>query len=357
MYDRSPKPVSSDKGSPAAATTPKAETNGRKSDTHIAVPFVAEESRARRLRELRLQHCFIVDICPTFPGAHVPHIHRTWVFDVPQLAVHYEPLMNGIMALSILYLSLNNIPGPLPMDQLKVHRAHYVEATLQEHRKAIGIMDRDIADAASFTSVLLSLDAFASLRERPSHPYEPPIQWLYMCKGVMNVFRVAMDLVRDDPTARINIVSDRSASIVEPSVIFRESNRARFPYLMEMLGDETNEDQEAYASTVSFLGAIITAKEAGDDASMIARRVLVFPIMFPTRFVELLSENKPRALIILGHFFAIASFCCHSWWVGNTPEKEVQAISDHLGPQWQRFMSWPMEQVKTSSKSQFPTPS
>lgn len=264
---------------------------------------------------------------------------------MPRLAIDYEPLLNGIMALATLYITVNNMEGPIPVEQLKMHRAFYLEATLQEHRRAIGIMNREIADPASFTSVLLSLDAFASLRERPMRPYEPPLQWLHMCKGVMNVFRVAMDLVGDDPTARINIVSERSSSIYEPALIFRESNRAKFPYLMERLGDESEEDHEAYSATISFLGAIMTAKEEGQKLSMIARRVLVFPILFPTKFIELLGGHKPRALTIMAHFFAIAASCSSNWWIGTTPSREIHAISDQLGPQWDSYMSWPLSQV------------
>ncbi|EFZ02370.1 Zn(2)-Cys(6) zinc finger domain protein [Metarhizium robertsii] len=313
--------------------------------------LLAEESRDRRYREMRLLHYFTVEVTTTIPGYFFPQIKKIWTVDVPSMAMEYEPLLNAIMALSILHLSyMDNTRGILKPEQLEWQGAQYLEATLQQHRNAIGSLEREIADPASFTSVILSLHALASLRERTFEPYHPPIQWLQMCKGVMNVFKVTIPFVRDDPTAKINVVTESSAPFVEPSVLFCEANRNRFPYLLiSQPGDDDAEDQEAYSSTACLIGALLAAQETPEHAATTWRKVVISPILFPRRFLDLLNLRRPRALVILAHFFGAAARFSDVWWVGDSPRREVLAIEEYLGPDWQYQMTWPIKAIRKSA--------
>ena len=311
------------------------------------------ESRERRIQELHLLHVFITEVCPTLPGTYLEAVTKTWVNDVPTIAMEYEPLLHSITAVTILFISTTRraLPAGLGFDDLRMRRAQYLESTLQEHRKAIGTINKNNADPAGFTSVILSFDAFASLRERVLDPYEAPTQWLYMSKGVMNVFKVGRKLLQGNPDAKINIITETSASFVDPAVIFRESNRTRFPYLLQDSPEISLEDMEAYYSTLSYLGAIMAAKDEGDTLRMVARRIVVFPFMFPDRFVELLGAYQPRALIIMAHFFAISSMCSEMWWVGQTPRREVLGIARYLGAEWEALMAWPLDMINQNTHS------
>lgn len=278
------------------------------------------------------------------PGNYIETIRKAWTVKVPRLAVCYRPLMNSIMAISILHMSFTEFEMLPPLKDPHTQRAKYLEATLQEHRQAIGSLDRTIVDAASITSLLLSLDALANLRGRLLQPYEAPTPWLMMCKGVMNVFRVGLGLLRDDETAIINQITSSSTNISDPASIFCEENRTRFPSLLIRRGNETDGDDEAYISTVSLIGAIVTANESGDEPiATTTRRVVAYPVLFPMRFVELVGQHVPRALAILAHYFAAARFSELSPWIGDTPRREILAISNFLPEEWQHLLAWPFE--------------
>lgn len=357
VYDR---PVTSN-GSPSSTIsqdTPFPATSRQTETMNSPVAncchLLSEESRDRRYREMRLLHYFTVEVTTTFPGYYLPEVKQIWSVDVPIMAMEYKPLLNSIMALSILHMTYTeNTRGMLRPDQLVSQGAQYLEATLQEYREGLGSLDKKIADPASFTSVILSLHAFASLRDRHLQPYLPPTEWLQMCKGVMNVFRITMTFVRNDPTSKINVVNESSAGFVEPSAIFCEANRNRFPYLLVSQPRESDneEDQEAYASTLCFIGALLAAQDAGEPFEALARKVVIFPILFPMRFVDLLNMRRARALVILAHFFGAASRFGGSWWVGDCPRREVRAIADYLGSDWQYQMAWPLDAIQQAEIS------
>lgn len=166
----------------------------------------------------------------------------------------------------------------------------------------------------------------------------------------MNVFKVTIPFVRDDPTAKINVVTESSAPFVEPSALFCEANRNRFPYLLiSQPGDDDTEDQEAYSSTACLIGALLAAQETPEHAATTWRKVVIFPILFPKRFLDLLNLRRPRALVILAHFFGAAARFSDVWWVGDSPRREVLAIEEYLGSDWQYQMTWPIKAIRKSA--------
>ncbi|KAG8423404.1 hypothetical protein J3458_000305 [Metarhizium acridum] len=102
------------------------------------------------------------------------------------------------------------------------------------------------------------------------------------CKYAMNMYKVSIPFVRDDPTAKINMVAGSSAAFVEPSVLFCGANRNRFPYLFfsQPGDDDTGEDQEAYSSTACLIGALLAAQEICEHAATTWRKIMMFPILF-----------------------------------------------------------------------------
>ncbi|ATY60661.1 C6 zinc finger domain [Cordyceps militaris] len=295
-------------------------------DSPLAQP--AFETKERRLLELQLMNYFCFDVCSSLPGTYFPETRNIWTVVVPRLATNYDALLNAIMTLALRHMLCSGCQDIAPLDE--------------KYQSVVGTLSPAVADAASFTSVVLSLDAFASLRDRDIGDYAAPVQWLHLCKGVMQVFRVTLKLLKGYPEANINKIVATSGPFVERSQIMCEANRNQFPALLMRQPGESNEDDAAYIETVSYIGAIQSAIKAGEDIHSTTRRLIVYPVLFPQRFVELLDEHRPRALVILAHFFAVAAHCRTSAWVGDIPKREIIALAGFLAPQYQHELAWPL---------------
>lgn len=266
------------------------------------------------------------------------------------MALQYEPLLNGIFACTVLYKLCTGCHEPDVREELLILRANYFETTLQHHREALGSLDHHTADAASFTSVLLSIDAFANLRDRDlqcSGPYQPPVQWFQMSKGTMNVTRISLAIFREHPESMISALA-KPVGFVEPSIIYCEANRAKFPRLLERRGAEMEDDRdhEAYMNAVSYLGSVLGAQESGEERKKIVQRLIIWPILVSSRYIELVEQRRPRALVILAHYFAMASAYSDVWYIGESPACEVRAIGPCIPPDWQDLMAWPLQMVQ-----------
>lgn len=319
--------------------------------------LIGTECRDRRYIELRLLHVFTVEVCPTFPACLDKQNFKAWTCDVPRLAMDYEPLLHAIMSISLLYAACCGTRLSLSAEELFTLRAQNFEATLQGHRKSLAAMDRNIADSASFTTVILLFDSFASLRERRAEmesPYKPPTAWLQMCKGVENVVGTGLTMLSQDPNSVISTLPKGLRPLYDRKTILSDSNRARFSHLLAPHGDDEiydETDMEAYTAAAAHMGSIVAAQESGEDRLMTARRLAIFPVLLQPRFNSLLDQLRPRALVILAHYFAMASSFDWLWWIGDSPVREFAAIESHLSAEWRDLMEWPLQIIHRNRRS------
>ena len=300
--------------------------------------------------ELRLLHFYSTSVCHTLPGACRDEVLRLWMMDAPTLSFTYTPLLNTIFSLSLQAMR-RNCPGSHFLDfDSSAHRAHYLQVALREHRKGIENLNRDSVDAICLTSALLALDAFAALAERDLkiQTYHAPVEWLQLSHGVRNVFSAARHYIEESQHSRVKDMMNFGAGLIQSSESSVDTGLAAFGYLLDTMDEETrlSEDGEAYKHAVDYIGSVWRTQNRGEHYLSKARRLLFFSIQVHPRFVELLAASEPRALVILAHFFGIATTCSELWWIGCIPYREILAIEHVLEPEWLQHMAWPIDMAK-----------
>lgn len=298
--------------------------------------------------ELRLLHNFSTGTINSLPGTHIPSLKDCWSIEVPKLAFSYQPLLCAIFAISALHVSKTD---PVNSGSLGT-REEYLERALREHRASVETLNTENADAACFTSILFLVDAFASLQDRPLYPYTPPIEWMQLARTSVSVFNMALEKIENRETAKIMPIIGSSPSFANRNAIFSENNWKRFSYL---LAGSLNEDDvefsdtiEAYKETITYIGFTQLAMENDEHPQMTCRRLMMFPILMPPKFIELVQALRPRALVILAYYFSLSIKLSDIWWIGHTAHREVHAIQSLLPHEWKSIISWPIEMVTTN---------
>jgi len=179
------------------------------------------------------------------------------------------------------------------------------------------------------------------------------MEWLQMALGAASVFAVALDWIKDDPSAKIMALVKSPPSFVDHD-LFRESNRRQFEHLMNRdIGageEEWDEDTiKAYEHTLSYIGSVQIAIEEGEHMMAICRRIMTFALLIPNKFRELIAEQRPRALVVLAHYFALGAKVDYVWWIGKTVQREIRGIQKALPDEWQSQMRWPLAAIGVES--------
>ncbi|KAE8448755.1 hypothetical protein EG329_008971 [Mollisiaceae sp. DMI_Dod_QoI] len=299
------------------------------------------ESKSRRMLELRLQQNFIEKISQTLSACHQPKVRHAWGVEVPKMALTHDNVLYGMLALSILYL-LKFEPNN---QELLVTRQSYRGLALRKHRQAVALLSSETADAVCYASTLVLIDAFACLQDRPLNPWTPPMEWIQMARGSGSVLAVAYDRINNFQTAKIMLLSEAEPKLHDGPALFADDNRRRLEHLLAYdLSSEVwdEETRQAYEKALNYIGGVQLAIEAGEHRLAILKRIMAFALLGPKRFYAFVEEKRPRALVILAHFFVLCSNMEDIWWVGKVAQREVQGIQRILPEEWQELMRVPL---------------
>lgn len=305
------------------------------------------ESKSRRLLELQLLQNYLTKLSQPFPGTQEGDSSAVWPFlDVPQMALQHDNLLYAMFSISATHL-LRTQPKNA---KLLAARQTYLGLALRKQREAVSQLSGENADAVCFASTLILIDAFATLDGRETTPYLPPMEWLHMGRGAATVFTVAMKSGLDHEMSKIMSLIDA------PPVSLLDNEKTMFAnkywedfrgLLRHDIGDRREDlydidTLQAYQRTLSFIGSVHHAIISGEDMHPLCRRLMAFSPLIPRRFIDFVQERRPRALVILAHYFALASKVKSAWWMGETPQREIRGILTVLPPQWHEYMHWPL---------------
>jgi Fungal specific transcription factor domain len=309
--------------------------------------FDVPESKSRRLLELRLLQHYIDRTSKTMAATHHDDILNAWASEVPKLALQHDNLLYQILSMSTLHLLKSKPNDP----ELLVARQIYQGLALREHRKAVATLSTKNADAVCCASSLIYVDAFASIQARPIEPYSPPMEWLKLARGAGSVYAPAIAALVNTKVYEstvINAITSRHPYFDNVNSLFEEINRKRLLQLLSQdIGDEPwdQETQQAYEKTLSYIGWVQNAIQKGEHSMSICRKMMGFSVLAPRRFVVFIEEMRPRALVILSYWFALGAQLRDFWWIGETVQREIQAIQQVVPPEWQPLMRDPLLKV------------
>ncbi|KAM6515161.1 hypothetical protein FSOLCH5_009397 [Fusarium solani] len=99
-----------------------------------------------------------------------------------------------------------------------------------------------------------------------------------MSRGLGGVFQQAIELLKDNPGAKMRSLVDTAGSYVKPDVVFCKSNREGLEHLLEFREGEIHDESDvtAYENVVSYIGSVIRAMRSSEDPKMISRRLTSF---------------------------------------------------------------------------------
>ncbi|KAI5205238.1 hypothetical protein AUEXF2481DRAFT_9029 [Aureobasidium subglaciale EXF-2481] len=308
------------------------------------------ESRQRRMLELRLWHNYVTVVATPFhTQAPISALIQIWNNHMPHIAMRHDNLLNTIYAFSATNL-LRDAPDD---EQLLTAQRIYLSLALREQRAAVIKFhtQAEEPDSLCFTSIMMTMNAFGSLQERTRQPYKPPTDMLRLGIGACAMFEEALKSARKFPASKIVTFIENQPFFCSIPRMFDEEHRGPFvgilgPRNAQGVYEDSElwnaEVREAYEYTLSYIGTMYTAVLNEESLHQICTRICAFTLYVPKKFVDMVEELRPRALVILAHFFSLATKGSAHWWVGQTPMREVQGLRRIVPLEWQRHLRWPL---------------
>lgn len=308
--------------------------------------------------EHRLMQHFIFNMTRPFPLSPGPNWVDLFGKKVPQLALQNNNILYILLANSALNLLRREGGNP----ELATARQSYLISAIHEQRKAVDNLSSANADAVCIASILLLVHSWAELQDRSLEPYRPPLEWIQMGRGAGTLILMSVAALKNGTEeekanscmmtvtgAYPRFADDTDQSYFDPSLreMFKGVLTQKLPNSRDVWDDET---RDTYEKALSYVGSIQAAIDHGEPVYAIYRRVQSFALLVPRKFIDFLEEQRPRALVIVAHFFATVSQLPTAWWIGDgeggrepTVKREIRAISQVLPKEWSGQMVWPLD--------------
>lgn len=313
------------------------------------------ESKERRLLEHRLMQNYLQYLVQPFPVSPGKEWQHLLSHVVPRLALTNDNLLYALLTVSASHLLLTE---PDDMELFRARQSYLVLAT-REQRKMVARLSADTADAVCFAALLLCISSFVAMGERSLVPYGPPLDYFQIGRGAGTVFWLSIEAAiksENFENLSIYVIAKSYPRFGEDQSYFSPLMRRDFEGVLTQAlpSGEAWDDvtRDAYEKALSYVGSIQNAIRLGEPTYAVCRRIQAFPLLIPSKFIAFLEEQRPRALVVLAHFFATAAQVHGVWWLREDAEgsesiakREIRAISKVLPAQWQPLLVWPLDMV------------
>ncbi|KAK6837817.1 hypothetical protein RU639_001539 [Aspergillus parasiticus] len=325
---------SSHRTSPAASTTPTPSGWMGSSDPLPQAPDLNLSDM-----ELLLQWC-----SSTYATmAHDQQFEHLYQYVLPKEGLEYPFVLHGLLALSALHIARASDYAP---------RAHYFSIALEHQNRALALfrpvissINRDNSHTIFvFASLLLQL-AFAIPPSSPlidTHDsFQDLIQAFTLCRGLREILGTSWHWVKEGKLADVFTQVDDTKKGPLPESI--ETAMSQLRYLNESRGRQFNgHDTDCYDTAINHLKDMMEIYQHKPRRVEMALR---WPIGLGSKYLNLLKEHDPMALVILAHYCLVLHHFRHHWWMEGWSFRVARSVWDQLHESWRPCVSWVVREV------------
>jgi hypothetical protein len=268
-----------------------------------------------------------------------------WRNIVPEEALSHPFLMHGILALSALHLART---GPDP-----TRRASYLNRAVGHQNQALALFRELLGDVTESNAKAMFAFAAIVVIYTFAFPHTPDVQdpWsciddlyqvLVLTRGVQQVIHSPRDFtgfLRGSSFGPILRTDEVEAPIPEHAAAMlkqlREAN--------QVCGSrDANHEVHVYEGAILNLEEMLNWCYSGIRSTTIAGR---FAIRLKPRFMELLRERDPLALVMLAHYGVLLHYLEHRWCFGDWCVRVSKAVWAILDDRWRPLLQWAMRET------------
>jgi hypothetical protein len=268
-----------------------------------------------------------------------------WRNFVPEEALSHPFLMHGILALSALHLART---GPDPS-----RRASYLNRAVAHQNQALALFREMLGDVKESNAKAMFAFAGIVVIYTFAFPHTPDAQdpWscvddlyqvLVLTRGVQQVIHAPRDFgdfLRDSSFGPILQVEEERGPMPEDAcVMLRRLHQANEACKTR----DADHELEVYEDAIANLEEMLSWCYSGMRANTIAGR---WAIRLPARFMELLRERDPLALVMLAHYGVLLQYLEHRWCFDELCVRVSKAVWAILDDQWRPLVEWAMKEI------------
>jgi hypothetical protein len=250
--------------------------------------------------------------------------------------------MHSLLAVSALHLHTTENKGNNYIAIAARHQEHAVRGMAA----CLAHISRENCDALVVSSCLVVIYSFVSSRNDGASG--SIASWVPLIRGVHEILKQAWNWVTQGPLSPLirqyELSSTNEGLDSETEDVL--NNLYQLCHNRSLPGSEELSDT---AISTAYFSAIVDLRKSFatvNNWEHIIGSIFVWPITASDKFVELLVERRPRALIIFIHYCALFTIVEEFWWTKGSALFELRMCEMCLSDEWKDpWIAWPKQRI------------
>ncbi|KAJ5823726.1 transcriptional regulator family: Fungal Specific TF, partial [Penicillium robsamsonii] len=296
------------------------------------------------MRDLELMHKFSTETYKSLCSSESEHF--VWQIAIPRLALQYDFLMNGILALGALHIAAT-IEPPESLVYIDI-ALQYHNLTFAPYRAAVDHINPMNCEAALAQSIVttvlgIALPRVTAARGENSSITENIVFVFELLQGVKKIHRIGESWIKLELfSRRRNHWESKSPSLDDDT---RDALERLGTLNDETLASIDPEQHRVNKDAIVYLRQFSTRVSNSVDAAT----VLAWLAMIDKEFVDNMRRRLPLALLILMHWgVLLGELDGQHWWARDSGRALVSELLDALHPgdmEWANAVAWPRKKM------------
>ncbi|KAJ9148245.1 hypothetical protein NKR23_g5151 [Pleurostoma richardsiae] len=283
--------------------------------------------------------------------ANEPPYSSPWKTGVPALATQYPFLLHEVLALAAVHLSqLNPSKSAYYLRVAGEHQAFAL--SLFRAALAAGIGDGDAAEplfacSALFVSYYFAVAPDPAALLFSTDPPGPP-EWMLPLRGCTELVRCYKRSITDGPMG--NLMSDYIAVLRAPTSGGADAHIDGLRDGLAALSGDWSEGGVLLPVLDKLRTCFALSDSDSGDGVSNKTATFMFAATVPARFVDMLGEKSPGALVVMAFWCVLLHRINRRWMLygADRASEMLDLIESLLSPRFREMIRWPLEVVKST---------
>ncbi|KAH8653772.1 hypothetical protein BX600DRAFT_471619 [Xylariales sp. PMI_506] len=286
--------------------------------------------------DFKLLHNWNVSTAESIASNH--SLQRAMGEVVPLLAINHQYLMHALLALSSLHMAYVK---PAEAERYETLAAHHESLALPLFRSALENVTESNCHALYACGHLVAKYAFANPQSRQTLVFSTSLgtvsEFILLLRGSFSIHNYALEWLSNGP---LGFCLEKP---LESNPDFSKNpDDAHLARVLSLLLTDSGEDTNVCCGALNTLRRLLAM--ASTPGQTISTKTLVYcwPAQVPERYIVLVSERNPQALIVLAHYCVMLKMIDSFWFMEGCAVRVLEQCRLNLEDKWQRYIQWPI---------------
>ena len=295
-------------------------------------------------------HHFTSVVALDLANSESPEATALWQVHAVKLGLKHEFLLRGILAVSAFHLAYIY---PARRAEYELIGTTHQSLGLTEFQSTLANVDETNCHALFAFSCLLIVLAFAaSTKDKSGDFTHDVLHWFYLLRGANMVLNMHHETIR---CSFLKPLLDEMAHM-DNIAAYRFPDTEQITKLFRVCGSADHDKDTAQAIDLaihSLLSTFIQASLLKTRGNATVLATFVWPINLSPKFLDLLSEKQPEAMVILAHYCVLINWAetnvDETWFIAGWAKYMLETIKESIPNTWQEQLLWPIMMINSEN--------